>query len=95
MDRGAWWAAVQGWGHRKLNTAEPLSVQAGMSGVLKEAISKCQVGFLKTFIYLYFCCVRLCCCMGFSLVEDGGGFSLVAVRGLLIAGASLDVEHGL
>ena len=33
--------------------------------------------------------------MGFSLVEDGGGSSLVAVRGLLIAGASFDVEHWL
>ena len=30
-----------------LNTAEPLSVQAGMSGVLKEAILKCQVGLRK------------------------------------------------
>ena len=50
MDRGAWWAAVRGGAVTKLlNTAEPLSVQAGMSGVLKEAILKCQVGFLKYF----------------------------------------------
>ena len=51
MDRGAWWAAVRGVAAvtKLLNTAEPLSVQAGMSGVLKEAILKCQVGFLKYF----------------------------------------------
>ena len=31
----------------------------------------------------------LCCCLGFSLVAANGGYSLVAVPGLLIAVASL------
>ena len=34
-------------------------------------------------------------CMGFSLVAESRGYSLVAVRGLLIVVASLVVEHGL
>ena len=33
--------------------------------------------------------------MGFSLVAASGGCSLIAVLGLLIAGASLVVEHRL
>ena len=36
----------------------------------------------------------LCCCAGFSLVAEGGGYSLVVVHGLLVAVVSL-VEHGL
>jgi len=35
------------------------------------------------------------CCPGFSLVEASGGSSLVAVRGSLIAVASLADEQGL
>ena len=35
------------------------------------------------------------CCSGFSLVAASGGYSLVAVCGLLIAVASLVVEHRL
>ena len=31
----------------------------------------------------------LCCCEGFSLVAVSGGYSLVAVRGILIAVASV------
>ena len=37
----------------------------------------------------------VCCCPGFSLVAVSGGYSLVAVHGLLIAVASLVPEHGL
>ena len=37
----------------------------------------------------------LCCCAGFSLAAASGGYSLVAVHGLLIAVASLVVEHRL
>ena len=37
----------------------------------------------------------LCCCTGFSLVAVNGGYSLVAVPGLLITLASLVKEHGL
>ena len=35
--------------------------------------------------------LRLCCCVGFSLVTVKGGYSPVAVQGLLIAVASLVV----
>ena len=35
------------------------------------------------------------CCAGFSLVEANGGYSLVVMGRLLIAVASLVVEHGL
>ena len=45
------------------------------------------------FIHFYF---WLCgCCMGFSLVAKSGGYSLVAVRGILVAVASLAAEHRL
>ena len=38
----------------------------------------------------------LCCCASaFSSCDDDGGYSVVAVRGLLIAVASSVVEHGL
>ena len=37
----------------------------------------------------------LCCCMGFSVVAESRGYSLAAVRGPLIAVASLVAEHGL
>ena len=35
------------------------------------------------------------CCSGFPLVAASGGYSLVAVHGLLIVMASLVVQHGL
>ena len=35
------------------------------------------------------------CCAGISLVVESGGYSLVAVRGLLTVEASLVVEHRL
>ena len=35
------------------------------------------------------------CCVGFSLVVASGGYSPAAVRGLLVAVASLVSEHGL
>ena len=37
----------------------------------------------------------LCCCMGFSLVAESGGYLLAAVPRLLTAGPSLVAEHGL
>ena len=37
----------------------------------------------------------LCCCTGFSLVVEGGGYSLAMVPGFLIAVASLAAEHRL
>ena len=35
------------------------------------------------------------CCMGFPLLVESRGSSLVAVLGFLITAASLAVEHGL
>ena len=35
------------------------------------------------------------CCAGVSLAAASGGYTPVAVSGLLVAGASLLVEHGL
>ena len=37
----------------------------------------------------------LCICTGFSLAVASGGYSLVAVHKLLVAAASLVVEHSL
>ena len=37
----------------------------------------------------------LCCCAGFSLVSESGGYSLGVVLGLLISVASPVVEQGL
>ena len=54
---------------------------------------------LKTFIfiilltYFIFGCTGLRCCVGFPPVEVRWGCSLVLVHGLLIAAASLAVEH--
>ena len=50
---------------------------------------------LFLYIYLFLSVLGLCCCMGFSLVAASGGYSLVAVLGLLIAGASPVADHGL
>ena len=52
--------------------------------------------FLIIFIYFFFLAVLgLHCCMGFSLVVASGGYSLVAVHGLITAVAFLVVEHEL
>ena len=50
---------------------------------------------LNLFVYLSLAVLGLYCCMGFSLVAVSRGYSLVAVHGLLIAVASLAVEHRL
>ena len=36
-----------------------------------------------------------CCCSGFSLGAESGGYFLVAVHGCLIMEAALAAEHGL
>ena len=46
------------------------------------------------FIYLYLAVLGLRCSTGFSLVAVSRGYSIVVVRGLLTARASLIVEHG-
>ena len=51
--------------------------------------------FIYNFIYLFLTMLGLHCCVGFSLVVESGGYSLVAVHRLLITGASLVAEHSL
>ena len=52
--------------------------------------------FLKIlFFNIFLAVLGLCCCAGFSLVMASGGCSLGAVCRLLIAVASLVMEHGL
>ena len=51
--------------------------------------------FFFALIYLFLAVLDLGCCASFSLVEASGSYSLIAVHGLLIAVASLVVEHGL
>ena len=46
----------------------------------------------KIFIYLFLAVPSLCFCAGFSLVVASRGYSLVAMRRLLIAVASLILE---
>ena len=46
-------------------------------------------------IYLFLAVQGVCCCAVFALVVATGGYSFVAVCRLLIALASLVVEHGL
>ena len=51
--------------------------------------------FFKNFTYLFLAVLGLRCCVGFSLVAVSASYSLVVVHGLLIAVASLLVEHRL
>ena len=51
--------------------------------------------WIVTPFYLFLIMLGLHCCVGFSLVVVTGGYSLVAVRGLLVELASLVAEHGL
>ena len=51
--------------------------------------------FCFLFIYLLLAVLGLCCCACFSLVGESRGYAPVVVGRLLIARASLVVEHGL
>ena len=51
--------------------------------------------FYFKFIYLFSAALGLCCCTRAFSSCDEWGLLFVAVRGLLIAVASLIVEHGL
>ena len=51
--------------------------------------------FLQFILFLFLAVLDLLCCSGFSLVAASRGDSLVAVRGLRIAVASLVAEHRL
>ena len=46
-------------------------------------------------MYLFLSVLGLCCCVGFSSVAANGGYSLLAVCGLLTMAASLVAESGL
>ena len=69
------------------------------SDVIKENTSITQHNvswlFKHLFIIYFLAVLGLRCCTGFSLVAASGGSSLVVVRGLLIAVASLVAELGL
>ena len=45
--------------------------------------------FLKQFVHLFLAVLGLGCCAGFSLVVASGGYSQVAMRGLLTVVSSL------
>ena len=47
------------------------------------------------FVYLFLAALGPQCCSGFSAVAASRSYSLIAVRGLLIAVASLVVKHQL
>ena len=51
--------------------------------------------FKILFIYLFLTVLALCCCARISPDVASGGYSLVVVRGLLIAVASVVMEQGL
>ena len=51
--------------------------------------------FLKKFIYSLLAVLGLHCCVGFSLVAESRGYSLVVVLAILIAVTSLVAEHWL
>ena len=53
------------------------------------------ITYVHDFVYLLLAVLGLCCCAGLSLVVASGGYSLAAVCRLLIAVASLLVEHRL
>ena len=55
-------------------------------------VNELSLHFLNFIYFFIFVCAGLCCC--FSLVVASGGYSPVAVCGILIVVASL-VEHGL
>ena len=52
-------------------------------------------GSFNVFVHLFLAVLRLHCCVGFSLVAASRDHSLVVVCGLLLAAASLVVEHKL
>ena len=59
-------------------------------------MKRSSISYLKKMIYFFILAVLgLHCCAGFSPVAGSGGYSLVAVCGLLIVVASLLVEHSL
>ena len=58
-------------------------------------IKNLQNVYIFKICFIYLAVLGLCCCTGFSLVVASGGYSPVAVPGLLIVVASLVAEPGL
>ena len=56
---------------------------------------KIIIDFKKSLFTFFFLAVLCSPCVGFTLVAESGGYSLVEVHKLLIAVASLLVEHAL
>ena len=54
----------------------------------------CLLSVYLLFVYFWLCCI-LIVVQGLSLVKVSGGYSSVALRGLLIVVVFLVVEHGL
>ena len=57
-----------------------------------------EILFYLKIVYIYYLfstVLGLSCCVGFSIVVASGGYSQFVVQGLLIAVASLVVEHGV
>ena len=61
----------------------------------KHPVSCIEPGLIfKNNVYLFLAVLGLHYCVGFSLVTAGGGYSLVAVHGLLVAVPSLVPSMG-
>ena len=76
---------VQSTGRKESDTTEQLSTHT--------PIQNKSFVFYKIILFIYFAVLGLSCCSGFSLVAVSGGYSVVAVYELLIAVASLALEH--
>ena len=82
-----------------LNTTLPLSISVPVFGEEPHRTRQKLLGFffkfIYLFIYLFLAALGLCCCIWAFSSFGEWGLLFVAVRGLLIALASLVAEHGL
>ena len=65
-----------------------------MSSV-SDTFNICSALFYIRQSFFFLALLGLRCCTGFPLIAASGGYSLVAVCGLLIVVASIVAEHGL
>ena len=103
MDRKAWWVTVQGVTESRTRRSNQATAVFSLYTTLISVcivlnysyMFKCELFnalFFKKFFLIYLFSSLLC---GLSLAVVSRVYSLVAVRGLLIAVASLVAEHGL
>ena len=73
------------------------SAQLSISSILMSFQTYPQFFNINLFLIILFILpvLGLCCCVGISIVEVSGGYSLVAVPRLFTVVASLVAEHGL